>query len=380
MATPARSRRRSGAAPLRLPAALKFTAPLCLLLSLLGCGEQPDSNSSAPVIRPAKIFQVADPASQNMRNFPAEVEANAESRLAFRVSGQIIEFPVKAGNSVQAGQLLARLDPKDFKLRLDDRQARYTLAESQFQRAKSLLERKLMAQSSYDEAKANLAVALAALNVAKADLEYTYLRAPYAGSIAKVLVEKHENIQAKQTMLALQTRDLVDISVQMPENIVSRINKDSRYQPTVIFDSHPGQEFLVTVKEWDTQADPSTLTYKVVFSLPEPDAFNVLPGMSATLRIDLSKVTDLSQDGLLLPVGAVFAAEDVPLSSKVRYVWKLDPESMTVSRAAVTVGELRSQGIKVLSGIQPGDQVVAAGVHALAEGMQVRAWNREQGL
>jgi RND family efflux transporter MFP subunit len=359
---------------------LLLSAAALLLLSLVGCSEKTDNQTQAQVIRPAKIFLVTDPASQSFRNFPAEVEANADSKLAFRVSGQIIEFPVKAGNDVKEGQLLARLDPKDFKLRLDDRQARYALAKSQFERAESLLERKLAAQSSFDEAKANLSVTLAALDAAKADLEYTYLRAPFAGSIARVMVEKHENIQAKQTILGLQTRDLVDISIQMPESIVSRVKKDSQYQPTVIFDSHPDQEFLVTVKEWNTQADPSTLTYKVVFSLPTPESFNVLPGMTATIRIDLSKVTDFSLDGFLLPVGAVFAAEDVPLSSRMRHVWKVDLQSMKVSRAEVTVGEIKSQGIEVLSGIQPGDQVVSAGVHFLSEGMQIRPWNREQGL
>ncbi|MEH6472052.1 MAG: efflux RND transporter periplasmic adaptor subunit [Halopseudomonas sp.] len=358
----------------------QLSAAVLILAGLLGCSDNTDSSPQAPVIRPAKIFVVADPATEVYHHFPAEVEANAESKLAFRVSGQIIEFPVKAGNAVKKGQLLARLDPRDFKIRLDDRQARYELAKSQFERIKSLLARKLAAQSNYDEAKANLSVALAALNTAKADLEYTYLRAPFAGSIAKVMVEKHEHTQAKQTILELQSRDLLDISIQVPESILSRVNIGTRYQPTVIFDSHPDQAYLATIKEWDTQTDPSTLTYKVVFSLPSPAAFNVFPGMTATIRTDLSKITDLSLDGFLLPIEAVYAAEEVPLSSNARHVWKVDPQSMRVSRVDVTVGQIRRQGIEVLSGITAGDQIVSAGVHYLAEGMQVRRWNREEGL
>lgn len=225
----------------------KLLSAAALLLfgavGLAGCSEKADNQPAPQVIRPAKIFQVIDPATEAFRNFPAEVEANADSKLAFRVSGQLIEFPVRPGSRVTEGQLLARLDPKDFKLSLDDRQARYALAKSQFERAQKLLKRKLLAQSGYDEAKAELNVALSSLNVAKANLEYTYLRAPFAGSVAKVMATKHENIQAKQTIMVLQTRDLVDISVQMPENIISRINKDTRYQPTVVFDSHPDQEF-----------------------------------------------------------------------------------------------------------------------------------------
>lgn len=353
---------------------------IIFLLTLVGCDQTNVNLPKAEVIRPVKIFKVEDPTTQLFRNYPAEVEANADSKLAFRVSGQIVEFTVKAGNEVQKGQVLARLDAKDFKLTLDDRQARYDLAKSQFKRAELLLAGKLSSQSSFDEAKANLNVALSSFNVAKTDLDYTFLRAPFSGRIAKVFVEKHDHIQAKQAILDLQTRDLVDISIQMPEGIVSRINKDSHYQPTVIFDSHPDQEFLVTVKEWDTQADPSTLSYKVVFSLPSPKEFNVLPGMSANIRFDLSKITQNSVKNFWLPISAVFAGEDKPLTSKTRFVWKLDPKTMKVSRVEVMVGELKSEGIEVLSGLSAGEQIISAGVHFLTEGMQVRPWNREKGL
>ncbi len=359
---------------------LLLTAAALLLPGLTGCVEQSDSKPVTEVIRPAKIFRVADPAAENIRHFPAEVEANAESRLAFRVSGQIIEFPVKAGNEVKKGQLLARLDPTDFRLRLDDRQARYQLARSQYERTRSLLERKLTAQSSFDEARASLAVAQAALNMARTDMEYSHLRAPFAGRIARVMAEQHENIQAKQTILSLQNRDQVDISIQMPESIVSRVKQDTRYQPTVVFDTHPDRQFPVTIKEYDTQADPATLTYKVVFSLPSPEDFNVLPGMTASVRIDLARITDIGRSVFMLPPGAVFSADDAPLSGDLRHVWKLDPESMEVRRAEVTVGEIRNQGIEVLSGIEAGEHVISAGVHFLAEGMRIRPWNREGGL
>ncbi|WP_299202687.1 efflux RND transporter periplasmic adaptor subunit [uncultured Amphritea sp.] len=353
---------------------------LAVLLGLAGCSDNNEAAVVPDVVRPAKIFQVTDNALATMRNFPAEVEANADSKLAFRVGGQVTEFPIRPGNEVEKGQLLARLDPTDFKLTLDDRQARYELAKSQFERSQTMLERKLISESSFDQAKSELQIALASLNVAKAELEYTYLRAPFSGSVAKVMVEKHENIQAKQTILVLQTRDQVDVSIQMPENIISRIKKDTGYQPTVTFDSHPDKAFPVTVKEWDTQPDSSTLTYKVVFSLSTPGSFNVLPGMGANIRIDLSKVTEMNDATLMLPLGAVFAAEDAPLSAAISYVWKVDPQSMKVHRAEVKVGEIKEQGIEILSGIQPGDQVVSVGVHALIEGQKIRPWTREGGL
>jgi RND family efflux transporter MFP subunit len=353
---------------------------LGMLLLLNGCGQSEPNKPTEPIVRPAKIFHVVAPNAEMFRHFPAEVAANADSQLAFRVSGQITTFPVKPGNMVSKGQLLASLDKTDFQLRLDDRTARYELAQSQFERAKSLLAQKLAPQSAYDEAKANLSVAHSALGSAETDLTYTELRAPFDGTVAKVMVKKHENIVAKQPVLMLQTRDLIDISIQIPENIISKVHKESSYQPTVVFDSHPEQQFLVSIKQWDTQADPTTLTYKVVFSLPTPTSFNVLPGMSAKVSIDLAKITEVNKDILLIPVEAVFAAEDVPLAQQQRFVWLLEPSTMTVSKVSITVGEIKNQGIEVLSGLTPGQKIIAAGVHYLTDGMKVRAWTREKGL
>ncbi len=359
---------------------LKFIWLVVVATAVAGCGNTDDSLPKEDGLRPAKIFDVGQNRQSDMRNFPAEVEANADSKLAFRVSGQIIALTVKAGENVKAGQLLAKLDPKDFKLRLDDRQARFDLAKSQFERAKSMLDKNLIAQSQYDEAQANLRISQSSLNTAQVDLDYTYLRAPFSGSVAQRLAENHENIQAKQTIFTLQTNDRIDISIQLPENLFAHIKKNSQYQPTISFASYPERKFLAQIKEWDTVADPGTLTYKVVFSMEAPKEINILPGMTANLSADMFQVTDYQQGSFQLPIESVFSAPDSNSSDKGRYIWTLDPGTMMVSRTQVTVGDIKNGTIEVLSGVSEGDKVVAAGVHFLTEGMKVRAWNREEGL
>jgi len=361
------------------PKFISFTTLLSALF-LTACDNSTQIEKKEEVIRPAKLFTVQDPAKALIRNFPAEVEANAESNLAFRVSGQIFEFPVKAGYMVKKGDVIAKLDPQDYKLQLDDRQARYDLAKSKFEQAKLLLDRKLGSKSNYDEAKANLGVAQSSLNVAKTNIEYTLLHAPFAGSVSKVFVEKHDHVLAKQSIVSLQTRDLIDLSIQVPEDIVSRALRGSTHQPTVIFDSYPNKQYLATIKEYDTEADPSTLTYKVVFSLPTPQEFNAFPGMSANIKMDLSQVTAATTNKYILPIGAVFSAEDQPLSDNKKHVWKVNPDTMKVNRIEVEIGELKSNGIEVLSGLSTGDIVVAAGSHFLTENTRIRPWNREKGL
>jgi len=349
-------------------------------LLLFACSEQEQAVEQKEIVRPAKIFQVQDADLQMLRNFPAEVEPHQGSLLAFRVNGELKELNIRAGQEVAEGQLLASLDPEDFILQLDDRKARFELAKSQFSRMEKLLAAKQVSQAQFDEAKANRLIAESEFKKAKTNLDYTQLRAPFAGSISQLYVENFENIVAKQSILFIQNQQLLDVSIQVPERIVARVKKDTGYQPTVIFDSYPDQSYLLTVKEWDTKADPTTLTYKVVFSLSKPENFNLLPGMTGNVQIDLSKVTSVVAQGLIIPVEAVLSPQNEALSPGNRFVWKYNEQTGQVSKVRVEVGNIHRDGIEILSGLKPGDKIVAAGVHYLREGMKVRPWSRERGL
>ncbi len=343
--------------------------------TLIACSEPDVVAAKTETIRPAKIFHVKDLSQQHMRNFPAEVEAHQGSFLAFRVNGQLSKLEVLPGQIVEKGQVLARLSPEDFQLQVDDRKARYELTKSQFDRTKALREQNLASVAQYDEARANMLVAESVFKKAKTDLQYTELRAPFAGTISQKFVENFENIQAKQNIFFLQNQLMLDVSIRVPERIAARVNKNTKYQPTVVFDSYPGESYILTVREWDSKADPTTLTYKVVFTLPRPKDFNLLPGMIGNVKIDLSKIMKTTYQGYVVPLEAVLSVEQ-----NKGYVWKYHPENGAISKVAVEVGNIHRNGIEVLSGINSGDQVVAAGGHYLVEGMKVRPWSREQGL
>ncbi|MFC3033811.1 efflux RND transporter periplasmic adaptor subunit [Pseudoalteromonas fenneropenaei] len=346
---------------------------------LVACQDNHAEQTAAPVVRPVKLFTVDGQSSENVRHFPAEVVANQGSYLAFRLSGELLEFPVLAGQHVDKGQLLAKLDPKDFQLQFEERQARFELAQSQLTRIKTLNERGIASQSELDQAIANKEVAESALKIAKTNLENTELRAPFSGTVAKVFVKNFENVQAKQNILRLETRDLMDVVIQVPEKLVARVDKDTDYQPTVMFDGFPDKSYSLTVKEWDTQADPITLTYKVVFSLPVPEDFNLLAGMTGHVYIDLNKITAGTNRGHIVPIESVFSEPNQALKDN-SFVWLYDQNNHTVHKQAVQVGSLHHHGIAVIAGLEEGQQIVAAGVHHLEEGVTVRPWQKERGL
>ncbi len=357
----------------------RWVPALLVVLGLHGCSKAIETTTEA-VVRPVKLFQVSDQHPGHIRQFPAVVEPTENARLTFRVSGKLIEFTVRPGQEVKKGQILARLDATDFKLKLDQAQARYQLAKAQYDRAASLIAQKLVPQASFDEAKAQLQVAEADLKTSQTNLTYTELMAPFSGTVSRSLVDNHENVAAQQAILELQLRDMVDVVIQVPEDVIATVKKDVRYQPDVVFDSYPSLRYQATIKEWDTRADIATNSFKVVFSMPTPVEFNVLSGMTANVIADLSQLTTLAQTALLVPATAVFAAADQPVASSDRFVWVYLSEAQQVERRAVKTGRLTAQGIEILSGLQSGEQVVTAGTQQLQQGQKVRPWQRERGL
>ena len=235
-----------------------------------------------------------------------------------------------------------------------------------------------MSEAQFDQIESQRAVAKSNYETAKANLKYTELRAPFDGVIASLAVEAYENIQPKQPIVTLQINNAIDVSIQVPEKLFARVKKQTDYEPMIRFDAAPEFQFRAHLKEWDSQADPATNTYEVVFTLPKPDNLNVLPGMTATVIVDMAQVLRSTITGMLVPTKAVFTngsnTEQPP-----SYVWVV-AEDMSVEKRKVVVGTATNDGLTIVSGLKEGETIVIAGVHQLREGQKVREWQRERGL
>src|SRR5690554_1606437 len=351
---------------------------LALALALAGCGERADVAAQSPMVQPVKLYTVGTADEQRLRRFPAVVEAAQVAQLAFRVGGEIIEFPVKPGTRVQPGDLIARLDPTDYQLVLDQAQARFELADSQYRRTYNLVNEGVISPQQFDEVKSNLDIARANLETARANVRYTELRAPFAGTIANVLVERFETVQPQRPIATLQLDDAIDVSIRVPETLFARVQRQVDYQPEVIFPALPERSFTARLKEWDSTADPATNTYRVVFTLPTPSDVNILPGMSATVMIGANLAASASQLTQLVPASALFSPTHQAPSESYS-VWVYNPSNQRVSLRAVTVHAITNKGAEISAGLQAGEQIVVAGVHALTDQQQVRPWLKERG-
>ena len=349
-------------------------------LALAGCGPDSDVSPAEPSARPVRTIVVSEMTGSELRRFPGRVEATQQAELAFRVAGQLREIPVREGDRVEAGEVLARLDPTDFETALADRQATFDNARRNFSRASDLVASGSISRLDYDRMEAQFKSAEAALEQARNNLAYTALRAPFAGRIAQRLVENFEEVQARQPVFYLQGDRQLDVIIDLPETIIRQVRRsdavegeedarDSRaakVRAWASFSDHPELELPLEIRELATRADPATQTYRVTFSMAPPEAFTVLPGMSAEVAVDFSPI--LASGGVFwLPAQAVHANADLEPR-----VWVYDADSGTVSAQPVETGRLADDRIEVLSGLSGGEEIVAVGAAYLSEGMRVR--------
>lgn len=342
---------------------------------LVACSEAPQDKQEV-MPRLVKTQLISAGSGADWREFPGTVEAAQTADLGFRVSGKLNEILVKEGDLVSKEQVLAILDDTDYQIQLRTRQADYDKAAADFKRAQSLLSQKLIAKSDYDKLEAQHASSLAALTAAKQNIAYTSLTAPFGGHIARRHVDNFEDVSAVQPIFTLQDMSSIHIKVNIPETLMILVKAKDKPNVFAMFDAIPGQQFPLTLLEVATQADPGSKTFAVTFNMPSVESFNILPGMSATVRGSRPAPENSAFEGVLVPAQAVVETNEGRFAFVVE---DIKNHLGIVKRKTVTTGHITEQGLQVLSGLEPGEHLITAGMSKMSEGMSVRVngeWNK----
>jgi membrane fusion protein, multidrug efflux system len=252
----------------------------------------------------------------------------------------------------------------------DRQESAYNVARAQLNTAQqNLLKGKMGARREDIEAmESNIQGLIAQRDEAQNALDDTYLKAPFDGVIAKKFVENYQNIKAKEPILILQDISRLDIVVNVPEQLIIHAKEPEFYQFAAIFDSVPNEKFALKIKEYSTEADPKTQTYRGVFTMKAPKNIKIWPGMTATLIATEPNTTAISSSPtLLIPTHAVFTNE-----LNQQFVWLVNTSNMKVQKNPVQVGELTGESIQITHGLTAGERIVIAGVHFLQEGITIR--------
>lgn len=356
----------------------RYLAPalLGLLLGLQGCERQAVEERVS--VAPVRVQSVELAETAPKLTYPAVAAAADKSSLSFRIAGEVTRILVRPGDRVKKGQLLAQLDPTDYKLEVDDAQAKFNVSDSQYRRSAKLVKQGFLAQSQFDELKAQRRIALANLKLAKLRLTFTDLKAPSDGVISRVPVEQFENIQVGQMVMNIHSTEMVDILIQAPDMIYSQSTalevEQSGEGVTVTLND--GSKHLAFLKEFTTEPDPELGAFLVTLTMSMPKDQFILEGMAVEVNADAQKLKLFREGEPIIPLAAVFNEDGDPLDRDNKFVWVVNGNN-TVSKRRVVSDTVVTGGVRLLGGLEVGEMIVTQGGNRLREGQEVIIVARE---
>lgn len=338
-------------------------------LLLAACGQKKEDNVN--VVRPVKTA-VVESRTEIRKDFSGIVEAVNYVKLAFRVSGQIINLPVVEGQRVKKGELIAAIDPRDLALQYAADKAAYETADAQVERNKRLLARQAISVQEYEISIANYQKAKSAFELSSNNMRDTRLTAPFEGSIEKRLVENYQRVNSGEGIVQLVNTQKLRIKFTIPDAYLPLLRaKGQRFR--VEFDTYRGHVFNAKLEEYlDVSTDGTGIPVTITIDDPAFDhaLYEVKPGFTCSVRFSADVGPYLEDHMTVVPLSAVFGESN----GKQTYVWVLNGNK--VNRRQVTVYSPTGDAQAFISsGLKAGETIITAGVHQLVEGETVKEIN-----
>ncbi len=352
---------------------LRLAPPLLLAALLSACGKQAAAPEPERAVRTQLVSAGAASASHE---YAAEVRARVESRLSFRVSGKLLSRAVNLGDTVKAGQVLARIDGQDLRLAEAAAAAGVTAARTNrdqmgadYKRFVDLQRQGFISAAELERRDSAFKAAQAQLDQAKAQADvqgnqagYAHLVADGAGVITGINAEPGQVLAAGTPVVTLALNGPRDVVFSVPEDQIARVraaaSQAGALKVRLWGDS---KTYPLTLREVAAAADPVTRTFLIKADAGKLD---VGLGQSATVVLDLPQLAGV----IKLPLSAVLQ------QAGKTSVWVLDGPSMTVKPVAVQVAGAEGNEAVISGGLASGQEVVVAGVHVLTAGQKVKRY------
>lgn len=376
-------------ATLRGPSLMALT-----LAAACAGGEEAAGSESAVRARPVRAQRAQVYRGERASLFPGRVRSESQPAVSFRVPGRIIQLRVDVGDRVRPGQLLAQLDPSDYRTRVDEAKAAVAQARAEAKRTQRTADRNArlfagnaISEAAFDQsqdvaeaAAAQLASAEERLKLAQQELSYTKLNAPEAGVVVARPVDPGTNVRAGDPVVQL-SGDRIEVRVDLPETALKdvRLGAEAQVRLPALEDRFRSAR-VVRISSGTARRQ---LLYPVFLRLTD-DGARPVPGMSA--EVQMPQVTELEGDLVSVPPTAVVG------DPEGTFVWLLEPDEGSGSepdgsaptnegddgplyrarRQSVSLAKLTGRAAVLSSGVGPEQQVVTAGVHYLSDGQRVR--------
>ncbi len=359
-----------------------ISCALCLFAAIFlgGCVQEEKKELKAP-LRSVRSMIVDQGSGIHETSFSGRLHAVRETSLSFKIAGTIRKIPVRVGDPVKKGEVIALLDPSTYALEtqqakaaLDEARSELRNAGANYARVKKLYEGGNVSRSELDNARASYDSTAAAvqaaqkkLELARLNLSYTKLRAEEDCAVASVDAEEGENVAVGTQIFYTTCGRGLEVKLDIPESVIGNIKKDMPVGVT--FSALQGKTYAGRVDEVGVSSVKGGTTFPVTVLMADPGAPGLKAGLSADVTFSIENRDEGENRSVVVPPFVV--GED----RMGRHVFVLKTGGngrAVVRRQPVTVGRVLATGIEVVEGIAPGMRVVTAGVSVLRDGMEVK--------
>ena len=367
---------------------LLLPGALALVIAACDSPETPVAEEEAPV-RGLVTTIVQSAENSTLRRYPGVLEPSEITNLSFNVGGKLGKIDLNVGQSIAKGDVLAKLDVKQYETQVESAAAAVREAQAQFkqdsedlERAERLLSSGTITRVARDEARTDFQVSKARLEQARKDLQSaredlddTILTAPFDGIINSVEVDSFATVTTATTVASLYNESSFEVSFSVNFDTVNRLVVGTPAKVRLADD--PGVVLASVVSELGDRAD-TVSSFPVVVQLTEYNPI-IKSGMAVEVAFEFRLPTER---GFLIPLTAAIKEGQVPEGAGPNSVtpigmYVFDPATSTVKRRVVTMGGIRENKFLIINGLEEGERVATAGVSFLRDGMTVKLLSEE---
>lgn len=294
-----------------------------------------------------------------------EIQGNVETKeniiIYPQYSGVLTTLNVKAGQRVNRGQLLGRIDDGGLSQQVSQLESQLALAKTTFERQKRLWDQKIGSEIQFLQAQTNMISQQKAVSQIKSQLSKTTIVAPFSGIIDEVLVEKGQVIGPGQGLMRIVNLNNMYVSASVPEIYISKLNVGSTVNATI---PSLGKEYNGKIRQVGSYINPTNRSFSVEVAINNTG--NLLrPNQVAKLKIiDYTK-----KNAITVPSNII--QEDATGAKFVYVASQINGKTAVAKKAMITVGQTAENNTEILSGLQAEDVIVIEGVNSISEGIKL---------
>lgn len=329
-------------------------------LCLVNCGKDgktasPDKEKTDAIPVEISRVQIGDVAA--MFSGTANLEAENEATVVAKASGVIKDIFVEEGEFVKQGQVLVKLDDEQQLYRLNQSQANLNKIKNEYERSEQLFNKNLISRDSFEKVKFELESIKAVFDLAKLDLDYTYIKAPISGVVSTRFIKVGNMIKLNEPTFKITDFDPLIAILFVPERHMSLLKK--RQPVELAVDATPDKKFKGRIERISPVIDPNSGTFKVTIEVRDPQR-NLKPGMFGRVQI----MYDEHKNTMMIPKEAIISEDRETAVFVVR--------DTAAYRQVVSTGYSNSTHTEIVDGLKKGDTVVTIGQNSLKDSSKIQ--------